>query len=433
MSRQLASIRLVDADVPWGSVQRIRHQTSITRDVAALCAVIFLADVTSGVVSPTFSLFAQGIGVSLALIGVLTTIGGMAQMLTSVPLGMLSDRIGRPQVVVGGLAAFSLSLVAMASARGLPLLLLSRILMGVAIVGTFQIGAAYLGDLTEPRQRPFAFGLYTTAMGGGFTVGPLIGSQLAQHASARIAYLVGAAVSLLAMAIAWRIHRGHGRRPTASSQSTGFQNVRGFLAQRDLLLVSFGNLLISLTFAGAITTFFPLYAEQVSVTQATIGLMFAVRALVSTLGRLPNGIISRYLGNRAVMLVAIGLDVIVMFAIGRTANPGWLTVLVAFEGLAFGAYLVSGQSYVADRTAIENRGTAVGIYSTASSIGGTVGPLALGLAAGAWGLSSVFTATGWTLTVGLVLSLLGTVAIRGGAPLATQPELSAPGSGRPPS
>ena len=79
-------------------------------------------------------------------------------MLTSLPLGVLSDRVGRPRIVTGGLAAFSLSLVALAGARGLPLLLLSRVLMGIAIVGTFQIGAAYLGDLTEPRQRPFAFG-----------------------------------------------------------------------------------------------------------------------------------------------------------------------------------------------------------------------------------------------------------------------------------
>ncbi len=393
-------------------MNRFRLRTTINRDVFALCLVIFLADVTSGIVSPTFSLFAQSIGVSLAVLGVLTTVGGLTQMLTSLPLGVLSDRIGRPRVVVGGLAAFSLSLVAMAAAHGTPLLILSRVLMGVAIVGTFQIGAAYLGDLTEPQQRPFAFGLYTTAMGGGFTVGPLLGSQLAQHANARVAYMVGALISVGAIAVAWRIQRPRARHPEATARPSGMQNVRGIVRQHDLLLVAFGNLLISLTFAGAITTFFPLYAEQVSLTQATIGLVFAIRALVSTLGRLPNGIISRYLGNRAVMLVAIGFDLVAMFAIAQTRDPVWLTLLVAVEGLAFGAYLVSGQSYVADRTDVANRGAAVGLYSTAGSVGGTVGPLALGFAADAWGLSSVFTVTAWTLTVGLALSLLGTVLLR---------------------
>jgi len=397
-------------------VQRLRSRIHISGDVLALCAVIFLADVTSGVVSPTFSLFAQGMGISVAIIGVLTTIGGLTQMLTSVPLGVISDRLGRTRVIIGGLAAFTLSLLAMAAARGLPLLLLSRVLMGVAIVGTFQIGAAYLGDLTEPRDRPFAFGLYTTAMGSGFTVGPILGSLLAQHASTRLAYLVGAAVSLAAIGFAWRIHRRDTHAISTISRSAGVRNLRLILSQRDLMLVSFGNLLVNLTFAGAITTFFPLFAQKSAVTQATIGLMFAVRALVSTLGRLPNGIISRYLGNRAVMLVAIGLDVVVMFTVGHTSDPRWMTLLIALEGLAFGAYLVSGQSYVADRTAVENRGTAVGIYSTASSIGGTVGPLALGLAAGAWGLSSVFTVTAWTLTAGLLLSLAGAFAIRDAHP-----------------
>ena len=195
-------------------------------------------------------------------------------------------------------------------------------------------------------------------MGSGFTIGPLIGSQLAQHASARIAYLVGAAISLVAMSVAWRFDPKNDHPITVSSRSASLKNVRGILAQRDLVLVSFGNMLISLTFAGAITTFFPLYAERLSVTQATIGVMFAVRALVSTLGRLPNGIISRYLGNRAVMLIAIGLDVFVMFTVGHTTDPRWMTLLIALEGLAFGAYLVSGQSYVADHTAVVNRGTA---------------------------------------------------------------------------
>ena len=314
-----------------------RIRAGLTPDVVALCAIIFLADVTSGVVSPTFSLFAQGLGVSLAMLGLLSTVGGLTQLLTSLPLGVLSDRVGRARVLLGGLGAFAAALLVMAAAQGLPLLLVSRILMGAAVVGTFQIGAAHLGDITEPAQRPFAFGLYTTAMGSGFTVGPLLGSQLAQYRSPRVAYLVGAAIALAGLAIAWRIHRGHRPAAPGATRPGAMRNVRAVLTHRSLMLVSFGNLLVSLTFAAAITTFFPIYGEQVFLTQATIGTIFAVRALVSTLGRLPNGIISRYFGHEAVMLAALGLDAVVMFGMAHVTDVRLLTVLVAIEGLAFGA------------------------------------------------------------------------------------------------
>ena len=394
-----------------------RIRAGLTPDIVALCAIIFLADVTSGVVSPTFSLFAQSLDVSLAMLGFLSTIGGLTQLLTSLPLGALSDRIGRTKVLLGGLGTFAAALVVMAAAHGLPLLLASRILMGAAVVGTFQIGAAHLGDITVPEQRPFAFGLYATAMGSGFTVGPLLGSQLAQYQSPRVAYLVGAAISLVGLAVAWRIHRAREAIAPGAGRPSALRNVREVLAHRSLMLVSFGNLLVSLTFAGAITTFFPIYGVQVSLTQAAIGTIFAVRALVSTLGRLPNGIISRYFGHQAVMLAALGLDAIVMFWMAHVTDVRLLTVLVAIEGLAFGAYLVSGQTYVADRTAVENRGAAVGVYSTASSIGGTAGPLALGIIAGTLGVARVFTATGITLAVGFALFLAATLALRRQGPV----------------
>jgi len=37
---------------------------------------------------------------------------------------------------------------------------------------------------------------------------------------------------------------------------------------------------------------------------------------------------------------------------------------LAAEGLAFGAYLVAGQTYIAEHTTRETRGAAIGVYAT---------------------------------------------------------------------
>jgi len=388
-------------------------RSNLTREIAELCVVIFIADVVSGILSPTFSLFAENLGISLALLGIIITAGGLIQLIIALPFGVLSDRIGRPTMFVGGNIAFSLCLFSAAFARGPELLLISRLLYGIAGVATFSIGAAYLGDITTREQRPFAFGLYTSAMGLGFSVGPLLGAQLVERYSAETAYAVGGLISLVGVALTVRIllRANRTRAKPTGHRPNGLGNIRGILRERDLMLVTFGNMLMSLAFAGGVTTFFPIYANELLISQAAIGTMFAIRALVSTLGRLPNGIISRAFGNQSVMLSALFLDTAVMFSIGHTRNPTLLTVLLAIEGLAFGAYLVSGQTYVADHTSFENRGAAIGVYSTASSLGSTIAPLVLGIVASAYGIRLVFSVTGTVLAVGLLLSIAANIAL----------------------
>jgi MFS family permease len=382
---------------------------NLSRDIVELCILICIIDAVSGILSPTFSLFAENLGVSLALLGIIITVGGLTQLIIALPFGVLSDRIGRPTMLVGGVIAFTLCLFTAAFAGGPFLLFTSRVLYGIGGVATFSIGAGYLGDITTREQRPFAFGLYTSAMGFGFAVGPFVGARLVERYDARTAYIVGGLLALAGLLLALRILRSANRRKGAPviRRASGMGNVRGILGQHDLMLVTFGNMLMSIAFAGGVTTFFPIYADELLISQAAIGSMFALRALVSTLGRVPNGMISRTLGSQPVMLSALLVDTLVMFAIGHTANPTLLTLLLAIEGLAFGAYLVSGQTYVADHTSFENRGAAVGVYSTASSLGSTIAPLALGLVASAYSVRLVFTVTGAALAIGLILSIAG--------------------------
>jgi MFS family permease len=140
--------------------------------------------------------------------------------------------------------------------------------------------------------------------------------------------------------------------------------------------------------------------------------MFAVRGLVSTAGRIPNGIVARVLGNQAVMLGAVLAEVLVMFAIWSTDSVAWLTVILAVEGLAFGAYMVSSQTYLVEQTTPEVRGAAIGVNTTASGLGTTLAPLVLGLVAAQWGVAVVFPVTGAFLIAGFVTLSAGMLAQR---------------------
>ncbi|MDQ3549837.1 MAG: MFS transporter, partial [Chloroflexota bacterium] len=75
-----------------------RVRASMSSEVFALCVIIFVADIVAGIIIPTFSLFARDLGVSLALLGVLNTLSGVTQLAASIPLGIMSDRIGRTRI-----------------------------------------------------------------------------------------------------------------------------------------------------------------------------------------------------------------------------------------------------------------------------------------------------------------------------------------------
>jgi len=63
--------------------------------------------------------------------------------------------------------------------------------------------------------------------------------------------------------------------------------------------------------------------------------------------------------------------------------------------------LTSGQAFVTERSTESDRGTALGVYSTAGSLGGAAAPFVLGFIADLWGLAAVFGVTGVLVFVGI--------------------------------
>lgn len=175
-----------------------------------------------------------------------------------------------------------------------------------------------------------------------------------------------------------------------------------------MLQVGIASVLVSFSFSGTITTFFPLRAENLDLTTAQIGTIFAVRGVVSTLSRLPSGFVARYIGDRAIFTSTLFVELIVMLGLWQTTSTFWFFALLAFEGFAYGGFMVSSQSFVTNQARDEVRGSAIGLYATATGLGATLAPLALGVLADRFDLVVVFPVTASLVIVGII----GIFAIR---------------------
>lgn len=111
------------------------------------------------------------------LVGIMLAIYSLAQLLFAPMLGRLSDRIGRRKILLLTCVLAVLSYVLYAHATSIPIILMARILSGIA-AANLGVAFAYIADVTKPEDRAKSLGAIGAAFGLGFIFGPPLGGYL---------------------------------------------------------------------------------------------------------------------------------------------------------------------------------------------------------------------------------------------------------------
>jgi MFS family permease len=377
------------------------------REIVVIGLFLFITDMVIGAMASTMSLFAQGLGASLTLIGLLVATLGLARFTVGIVIGEISDRRGRKSLLVLGMAMMGGAALFYAGASQPLWLLPVNVLFGVGFVTCLTIGLAYVGDMTTTNERSLAYGTVSTAMGSGFAVGALIGGVVAARLGFSTLYLGAAAAAAIGCLVVWR-GLANETRPAAGIRSASLRRQIGLLMTNSIILVAcIGSLLSNLVFGGLILTFFPIYAAGLGMTLAVIGSMLATRTLASTLARVPGGMLGNKVPGHYVMLGTLTIAAVVAVALVQVTSSSLLTLLLIAEGVAYGLFLATAQASVATQGAAR-RGVALGAFMAAASVGDSFIPLFLGPVADLLGIKSVFYLVGGITVfgIGLIIRVL---------------------------
>jgi MFS family permease len=141
---------------------------------------------------------AQQVGMAAALIPLAWVALHVVKMVTSLPAGSLSDRVGRRSLILVGWAIYAAVYLGFAAASH-PLQIWALFLVyGVYFGLTEGVEKAFVADLVPEHLRGTAYGVFNFAIGVGAFPASAIMGLLWEHFGPAVAFTYGAALALLA-------------------------------------------------------------------------------------------------------------------------------------------------------------------------------------------------------------------------------------------
>lgn len=339
---------------------------------------------------PVFAVYARSLpDATPTRVGLALGVYGLAQALFQMPLGVISDRLGRKPVIAAGLLVFALGSAFAGLAHSVAGIAFGRFLQGVGAVGSAVLALA--ADLTREESRTKAMAAIGMTIGLAFAAalatGPIIDRWIGVPGMFWLtAVLAGLALLLLYVAVP---------EPAVSEVHAESEPVPALLGRvlrdRELLRLDFGILaqhaILTATFLGV-----PLLFHDAGIGGGTEWRIYLPALVLSVVFMVPLIIQAERHGRmRPIILGAIAAIALAQAGFLLRGGGWWLPALavaVFFTGFNFlEAALPSLISRLAPRQA---KGTAMGVYSSAQFLGIFLGGWLGGWCQGHFGLAGGF-------------------------------------------
>jgi len=341
---------------------------------------------------PIFSIYAETLpgGESHLLIGLALGAYGLTQAMFQLPFGMASDRFGRKRMIYIGLVLFVIGSLVAAFANDLYTIIFGRAIQGAGAVSA--VVTALVADLTREEHRTKAMAMIGGTIGVTFAMSLILGPALNQWIGIPGIFLLTGILAVLAILdvkylvpdpVVSRFHSDAEASPS---------KLKDVLKDMQLMRLNFG--------------IFALHAAQMAMfvvvpfaIKGTSGMSendhwmiylpimvisFALMVPAIIYGEKKAKLKPVFIGAIAIMLLAQ-----ILFAGSIDAFWGIIISLSAYF-VAFNILEATLPSIISKLAPAASKGTAIGVYNTAQSLGVFVGGALGGVLSHLYGFSAVF-------------------------------------------
>jgi DHA1 family solute carrier family 18 vesicular amine transporter 1/2 len=364
--------------------------------VAFVTFATFTDIVAYSVAIPVLPALSRRLGASPTMIGLLFASFGVTLLTVSLPMGAVSDRVGRKGPIVGGLIALAAASLLFAFADTLPWLFAARLVQGAADAVTWVVGFALIADLYDTSERGRITGI--VMMGTSFAVmfGPTLGGWLYEIGGIRLPFVAVAVMAIVDVGLfAWVEIPPH--QAAAEAVPIGMVLRVPAIAACALAVVAI---------SGTISMLEPvlsLYLNTLGVNPARVGMLYGAAAVVTTSLHPVCGRLADHFGARQMTMLGLIATACMIPILGQAWSFSSALVLYLFAAAAGAFVITPSLAYMGEATTdagVRSFGVAYGLYNLAWGAGLLAGPALGGFLFERMGFSRLLIA--WAPPIALV-------------------------------
>ncbi len=354
-----------------------------------------------------FNLYILKAGYSRDFLGLAIAAPSLSGLVLGVPMGLLSDRMGRKRAMLTGFSLAGFGMIGMVLTRSEPVMLALALFWGAAAQlyilsqGPFMMKAS--DDKTRDVLFSISFGMFPLASTlGNFLAGYLPGlfgrlfgvpDSPMVYQAVLLTCVVSGFVVLLPLALLHEPKVAMDREPPEQARGSG-PSLWKALSRPLTLKLALPNLVIGFGAATLVPYFNVFFAQRYNLSDQALGLLFSLGSLATGVACIVGPRLVGNLGGKVRMVVLFqSASLVFLLAIGFSPWP-WL----ALAGFLVRGALMNMVSPLFDAFALERsaeieHGIVTSIRNLAWNVGWTVGPYASGLVQQRWGFAPLFVST----------------------------------------
>ncbi len=362
-----------------------------SRTAFSLAGIYSLRMLGLFLILPVFALYAEHLqGVTPMLVGLAIGAYGLTQAMLQIPFGMLSDRIGRKPVILGGLLIFAVGSVVAATSDSI-----WGVIMGRALQGSGAIAAAVMAlaaDLSREEHRTKMMAVIGMSIGLAFVLALILGPVLNGVIGVPGIFWLTALLALAGMAIVvFFVPTPESTQVHCDAEAVPAQ-FGLVLSNPNLLRLDLGIFVLHLIITSVFLAVPLALRDIIGVGSGSHWMIYLPVLVVSILFMVPFIVVAEKRNKMKPVFIGAVLTLVL-------AQSGLYLWHASLSGLVFSLVLFFTAfnllesilpSIVSKVAPVTGKGTALGVYSTSQFAGAFVGGVTGGWIHGEFGLAGVF-------------------------------------------
>ena len=335
------------------------------------------------------------------LVGIAIGGYGLTQAILQIPMGILSDKIGRKPVILAGLLLFAAGSAVAAFADSMVMLVIGRLLQGAgAIAGAIM---ALAGDVSRENQRSKVMAIIGIAIGFSFYLALLVGPVIADLWGLQGIFAVTAILALCSLPLVkWVVPDAQNIAPSGDTLPV-LEDIRRLISHPQLMRLNVSVAVLHMM----ITVLFmqlPTMLNSLGYSLDEHWLIYLPVLLASILGMAVLMGFARK--DRQVTTIKISIFCLGVALAGLALADQQFWLLMAFIWLFFTGFNFLEANFPALVSSIApagKKGSAMGIYASLQFFGAFAGGLISGVIAEFFAPETVFMLASVTCVIWLLL------------------------------